>query len=67
MVAKKNSVADSVHWAERTTEVNKVKWFLYFKDVLGFFIDLFKSAISLEALFSLRSIKEVSNTLIKFI
>ena len=41
----------SVHWAERTTEVNKVNLFVYFKDVFGFFIDLFNSLISLAALF----------------
>jgi hypothetical protein len=57
----------SVHCAERTTEVNKVNWFLYFKDVFGFFIDLFKSSISFKALFLFKSIKKDSNTFIKFI
>ena len=47
----------SVHWAERTTEINKVNLFLYFKDVFGFFIDLFNSLISLAALFFLEALQ----------
>jgi uncharacterized membrane protein YczE len=53
----------SVHCAERTTEVNKVNLFLYFKDVFGFFIDLFNSLISLTALFFFRSITTLTKKL----
>jgi hypothetical protein len=56
-----------VHCAERTTEVNKVNWFLYLKDVFGFFIDLFNKLISLKALFLFRSIKNYLKTFIKLI
>jgi len=48
----------SVHCAERTTEVNRVNLFLYFKDVFGFFIDLFNNFISSKALFLFRSVKD---------
>ena len=48
----------SVHWAERTTDVNRVNLFLYFKDVFGFFIDWFNKLISSKALFLFRSVKD---------
>jgi hypothetical protein len=48
----------SVHCAERTTEVNKVNLFLYFKEVFGFFIDLFNNLITFKALFLSSSVKD---------
>jgi len=48
-------------------EVNKVNLFRYFKEVLGFFIYLFSSLISLEAFFLSKTIKDYIKIFIQFI